>query len=281
MLVFLFRTIGNKAILLTLSLFLNIVTAQTHRFFYELTIRKPYDTLKLNMILDIDKNQTKFYDEEFIKVDSINKSSKSNMQTNSEADQLLIRKTNSQNNKQYFTHTYDYFVVESVDKMVWKLENETKKMDDIILQKATTNFGGRYWTAWFDTKMPFQEGPYKFNGLSGLIYEVFDSEGNFHYQLASNKNLSETFKTTNFLETHYGKKPIPVSLNQYQKIKLNYYHNIVEVLNEFAKKGGSIASEQTLNSPEEIEKKRKALQQSIKKYYFPIEKDKAIPYPKD
>ena len=117
--------------------------------------------------------------------------------------------------------------------------------------------------------------------MSGLVYEVYDSENIFHYALTKNKNLTKTYDTTDFLETHYCKKPIPISLKQYQKVKLDYYNNIVEVLNEFAKKGGTIASEHDLSSPEEIEKKRKTLQQSIKKYYLPIEKDKAIPYPND
>ncbi|QNS40292.1 GLPGLI family protein [Chryseobacterium manosquense] len=271
----------KKTLLLIAIFCITISFAQTHRFFYDLTIRKPTDTATINMVLDIDKDKSKFYDEEFLKVDSINKSSNQKMQTNSESNQLLIRKTNTSENQQFLTHTYDYFVVRSNDKMNWKLEKEIKKIENITLQKASTNFGGRKWIAWFDSKIPFQEGPYKFNGLSGLVYEVYDSENIFHYALTKNKNLPKTYDTTDFLETHYGKKPIPISLKQYQKVKLDYYNNIVEVLHEFAKKGGTIASEHDLSSPEEIEKKRKTLQQSIKKYYLPIEKDKAIPYPND
>ena len=30
----------------------------------------------------------------------------------------------------------------------WKLNNETKKIEDITLQKASTNFGGRNWMVW-------------------------------------------------------------------------------------------------------------------------------------
>lgn len=269
-------------ILLILSIFFSSISfAQTHRFFYELIIRKPTDTMKINMILDIDKNLTKFYDEEFLKIDSLNKYSNSKFQTNSESDQLLLRKTNSSQNNQYHTHSYDYFIIKSDDKINWKLEKETKKIQNITLQKATTNFGGRIWTAWFDSTIPFQEGPYKFNGLSGLIYEIYDSQNVFHYSLVKNKNIPQIYDTNNFLETHYGKKPIPVSLKQYQKVKLDYYNNIVEVLNEFSKKGGTIASEHDLSSPEQIEKRRKSLQQSIKKHYLPLEVDKAIPYPKD
>ena len=271
----------KNTILIISLLFTSFSFAQTHRFFYELTVRKPSDTTTINMVLDISNNITKFYDEEFLIIDSLNQTTNSKLQTNSVSDQLLVRKTNRSDNDQYHTHTYDYFVIKSNDKINWKLENETKKIENITLQKATTNFGGRNWTAWFDSKIPFQEGPYKFNGLSGLIYEIYDSQSIFHYSLVKNKNLPKIFDTKDFLETHYGKKPITISLKQYQKVKLDYYNNIVEVLNEFAKKGGTIASDHDLSTPEEIEKKRKTLQQSIKKYYLPIEMDKAIPYPKD
>jgi GLPGLI family protein len=47
------------------------------------------------------------------------------------------------------------------------------------LQKAT-NFGGRLWIiAWFNLEIPINEGPYKFRGLSGLIFEIGDSQTQF------------------------------------------------------------------------------------------------------
>ncbi|WP_026315556.1 GLPGLI family protein [Riemerella columbina] len=271
----------KNTIFLSFILFTSISFAQTHRFFYELIIRKPTDTLTINMILDIDQKMTKFYDEEFLTIDSLNRSTKSELQTKSESDQLLIRETNSSFNNQYHSHTYDYYIIKSNDEMKWRLEDETKKIKNITLQKASTSFGGRTWIAWFDSNIPLQEGPYKFNGLPGLIYEIYDSQNLFHYSLVKNKNLPIVYNTNNFLETHYGKKPILVSHEQYQKVKLDYYNNIVEILKEFLRKGGSIASEDDLSSSEEIEQKRKSLQRAIKKNYFPLEVDKAIPYPKN
>ncbi len=47
--------------------------SQTHRFIYELTIRKNGDINKINMVLDIDKNFVRFYDYEFLHVDSLRK----------------------------------------------------------------------------------------------------------------------------------------------------------------------------------------------------------------
>jgi len=246
-----------------------------------LNINKKEDTVNVYMALDISKNFVKFYDYEFVKEDSIRKKTGENLQYFSDSDQSIIRKTNSFENSSYFSLGYDYFVIKSTDKVNWKLENETKKIQNYKLQKAITSFGGREWTAWFTSEIPFQEGPYKFRGLSGLIFEIYDSEDLFHYTLVKSKNLPKTFETNNFLETHYGKKSIPITLKQYQKVKLDYYNNIIEDLDKFRENGGSIASEKEINSKEDIIKQKKEMQMGIKNYYLPIEKDKAIPYPKD
>ena len=256
-----------------------IVFSQTHRFIYELEIHKKEDLVKVNMALDISKNFVKFYDYEFAKEDSIRKKTGKNLQYFSDSDQSLVRKINSFDNKSYFSSGYDYFVISSTDKMDWKIEKETKKVQNFSLQKATTNFGGRKWTAWFNTEIPFQEGPYKFKGLSGLIFEIYDSENLFHYTLVKSVNLPQTYDTNNFLETHYGKKSVPITITQYNKVKLVYYNNIIEDLNNFRENGGSIAAEKEIGSKEDIIKQKKEMQASIKNYYFPIEKDKAIPYP--
>lgn len=271
----------KKTIFLSFVLCVNIYYSQTHRFIYELTIHKIQDTVKVNMALDINKDQIKFYDLEFVKGDSLRKSGK-NHQYFSDADQNLIRKINSYENNMYYSKGYDFFVISSKDKMDWKLEKEVKKVKNYTLQKATTKFGGRDWIAWFCKEIPFQEGPYKFRGLSGLIFEIYDTENVFHYTFIENKNIPETYNTTDFLETHYGKKPIKVSLKKYQDMRLVYYHNIVQDLNNFVEKGGQIASvseDKSLNNKEEILAEKKAIQQSIKDYYLPIERDKAIPYP--
>ena len=59
----------------------------------------------------------------------------------------------------------------------WKITNKTKKIGNFLCYKATTNFRGRKYTAWFTKQVPVSFGPWKFNGLPGLILEITDSKG--------------------------------------------------------------------------------------------------------
>lgn len=272
----------KKIILLLFPLIINLFSAQTNRFIYDLEIKNSDKSRKMNMVLDIDKNYTKFYDYDFLKNDSISKKTGQTWQANTQSDQLILRKANSYENKAFHDNMFDYFVIDSKDEMTWKIEKETKKVAEYSLQKATTDFGGRKWTAWFCPAIPFQEGPYKFRGLPGLIFELKDDKGNYNYTLSKSINLPETFMTTHFLETHYGNQPVKVSLKQFQKVKLDYYSNPIADMKNALKNGGTVMiGGEKITTQEQLDKKRKYLQQSIKNNYNPIELDKAIPYPEN
>lgn len=62
----------------------------------------------------------------------------------------------------------------------WNLSEEIKKIGGFECQKATIDFRGRTYTAWFTTQIPVPFGPWKFQGLSGIILEIYDADGVFH-----------------------------------------------------------------------------------------------------
>lgn len=73
----------------------------------------------------------------------------------------------------------------------WKLLDSTKKIKNrFTVQKAITTYGGRDWVAWFNIegKQPYPYGSYIFKGLPGLIFEVYDTEDNFHFTLVGGDN---------------------------------------------------------------------------------------------
>ncbi len=43
-------------------------------------------------------------------------------------------------------------------------------------QKATTHFKGRDYTAWFCPDLPLHVGPWKLNGLPGVIVQAYDAK---------------------------------------------------------------------------------------------------------
>ena len=69
------------------------------------------------------------------------------------------------------------FVEDPLPMQVWSLQSETKKINNINCKKATTSFRGRNYTAWYTEDIPIIGGPWKFNGLPGLILAVSSEDG--------------------------------------------------------------------------------------------------------
>ena len=68
-------------------------------------------------------------------------------------------------------------IKEGIPSLNWKISDEQKKIGNFNCQKATTNFRGRRYIAWFTSEIPTNIGPWKLHGLPGLILNVVDSEG--------------------------------------------------------------------------------------------------------
>jgi len=78
-----------------------------------------------------------------------------------------------------------YRFEEDLDLFNWELTGDTGTVCGYKTQKATCNFGGRSWVAWFAPELPFSDGPYKFNGLPGLIVKVSDTRNHYDFELIS------------------------------------------------------------------------------------------------
>lgn len=68
-----------------------------------------------------------------------------------------------------------FYLDEPLPVIKWNIEPETKMIGTYQCQRATTSFKGRNYEAWFCVQLPYQDGPWKLNGLPGLILEAYDT----------------------------------------------------------------------------------------------------------
>ena len=269
-----------KKAIATLSLFLFVlIQSQTHRFFY--TVNFKIDSLsneyvKDLVVLDVDKDETKFYSNDFLTNDSIRIETGEYEFSYPKFKSSLKRKTGTGENTSYITLSPLYYSLKTNDIQHWKISDETKNIGNFMAQKATANFGGRHWEAWFSTELPFSEGPYKFRGLPGLILELKDSNENYLFSFVGNKNLAKKIDTTFFLENMNKEKPLLITDQQWKKLQVDYFINPMKDFD-----GDLIVEDKNGNkvkmNPRELTIRT---QDHLRKNNNPIEIDKAIHYPK-
>ncbi|MBZ9632376.1 GLPGLI family protein [Salegentibacter sp. LM13S] len=94
---------------------------------------------------------------------------------------------------------------EDLSQFDWEILSENRTIQGYKVQKAATTFSGRDYIAWFTSEIPISDGPYKFNGLPGLIFEISDTENHYRYSLKSFEKLNNTdpvaLETSNFIKS--------------------------------------------------------------------------------
>jgi len=84
-----------------------------------------------------------------------------------------------------------YYKVEQPMKMKWKLVTQK---DTVIFgyscQMARISYAGRDWVAWYSPQIPVADGPYKFNGLPGLILNISDTRNQHCFTLNAIKKVT-------------------------------------------------------------------------------------------
>lgn len=180
-----------------------------NRFFYELTFKPKKDSARLDKVITIldvtDKNRSIYQDYTTIAQDSILKVEIEAMQK-AGIMKDLSKSIKTPKISERIYKTYPSMHIQFVDKVAngftpsnigynedlklnWNIQNDKVKIGEYNTQKATTEFGGRKWTAWFTTEIPFQDGPYKFSGLPGLIVKIEDADKNYSWILQGNKKI--------------------------------------------------------------------------------------------
>lgn len=76
----------------------------------------------------------------------------------------------------------EYRYSEPMPEFHWQIQSsDVRNILGYECRKAVTTFRGRTWTAWYTTQIPVLNGPWKFNGLPGLILNAYDGDRYFEY----------------------------------------------------------------------------------------------------
>lgn len=197
----------KKLGIIALALFMQTAFAQVNRFVYQVTMKpdasNKSDIKTENAYLDISPEKSIFYSENRIKRDSIMQKAfqggggrgsinREQMEGLRSIINYSIEK-DKKNQKTFFKDRIgrDVYTYEEDRPINWKISSETMKIGEYKVQKAETDFGGRKWTAWFTTELPYQDGPYKFGGLPGLIVKVEDDKGEYSFDLMKNYKIAD------------------------------------------------------------------------------------------
>ncbi|MDQ0637423.1 GLPGLI family protein [Pedobacter sp. W3I1] len=109
-----------------------------------------------------------------------------------------------------------YLINESTAKTNWTIEKDTKQLLGYTAQMATATVKGRKYTAWFTTDIAANFGPWKLNGLPGLILEAYDD--NYFIKFTCTKVVT-TGSFQNITSVNIPTKIISTSLKEYERMK--------------------------------------------------------------
>ena len=272
----------NFFVLLFLMM-ISFLSAQNQRFMYEYKFvsdsTNKADVKTELMNLDTTPKGSKFYSYTSYKSDSLmrvdlEKQLKATGSINIKTDQRkgFVRYTvakNYQNGNVDFRNRIgmDAFKVTEDRKIAWKILPNKQKIGNWETQKATTEFGGRKWTAWFCNDIPIQDGPYKFSGLPGIIVKLEDQTQSHVFNLVGIKNLGTLEPEIYAFEIT---KEIPLKGSEYKKLLLENRSDPAKGLRQISMDNGVVLN---MNNSAETNKFMKEREERLKEQ---VKKDNNI-----
>ncbi|WP_160136744.1 GLPGLI family protein [Chryseobacterium sp. c4a] len=212
------------------------------------------------MVLDIDKKRSLFFGQERYRSDStlVSNAQKGIISMPTEGGSMIedkvIKYPNSSQIEYVKVISYGKYIISQEVKLPWKLSSEFKTILNHKVQKATVSYGGRQWTAWFAKDIPFQDGPYKFYGLPGLILELEDHGKNHQYMLKGIKDTKEEFIYPTVNNYKISKISYPQFIKLYKNYRTNPVADLIGKIPDYQDTEGNTVSGQ--QKVREIEKDR-------------------------
>lgn len=140
-------------------------------------------------------------------------------------------------------NTYVGFEEQVLDPSQWIILPQKEKFLDFSIQKAEITFGGRKWEAWFTQEIPLNAGPYKFNGLPGLIVKIKSMDNEHIFELNEIKKTDKLIPEITFAK---------VSKNKYHSLRDLEPVRKMERLNQMGALSGVSVDGRQINASEFI-----------------------------
>ncbi|MFS4416496.1 GLPGLI family protein [Maribacter sp. 2307ULW6-5] len=123
-----------------------------------------------------------------------------------------------------FKDNFEY--QDSLSLFNWEIKGDVRNINGYDCRKATTAFAGRQYEAWYAPEIPISDGPYKFNGLPGLIVKIQDADHHYLYELIELKKVPRKTIALN-KEDH-----IVTTKSEFYRVKKEFYNNIFSKLEQ-------------------------------------------------
>jgi GLPGLI family protein len=155
----------------------------------------------------------------------------------------------------YPKHNHLHYLKEAKPKFNWALINETKKVGNFNCLKATCHFRGRDYIAWYTLEIPVSHGPWKFQGLPGLILEVYTPNQEIYFsakKILFPFNFSKPIPKINKPSDVKWMTSVKELLERQDEALQEIYEHAVLILSK-SNIGGKIIKEQSKSRFKEIE----------------------------
>ncbi len=112
----------------------------------------------------------------------------------------------------------DYIYTEKNLPQEWILSEDTLTVCGYLCYKATTQFAGRGWSVWYTPEIPISDGPWKLNGLAGLILKAVDNSNSLMFEAIAIRNANTPiYLTKNPMRLKTNRKTFVKNKNEFEK----------------------------------------------------------------
>lgn len=111
----------------------------------------------------------------------------------------------------------DYLYEEPLPALSWERCDSVRTICGYLCQLAKCAFRGREYSAFFTEEIPVSFGPWKLQGLPGLILEAYDSEGRIHFVAESIRPSGGNIGMANYPYIRISRKEYAKMVRQMQE----------------------------------------------------------------